>query len=257
MSAPAPFRTRDLGAMARLGITCLCLVLLGGFAASVSHLYIHDHKRDERPGLTIDDVKGVYHGVKSRSPLLVALEGGHPETIDAQERSALLDWLNGGRVNEQYDDFDKGDMAPAEIIARECVSCHNRASTDPSGIGQRMPLDSWDAVRVVAFSRDIQPNSLAIVVNSTHTHALAIGTLCLIIAGLGVGTRLPRPIINPLIALMGLGLLADIGGWWLTRMKADFAYMIVAGGAAFCLGSTLLLVLIIVDLWWPRKATGA
>jgi hypothetical protein len=257
LTAPASFRLRDLGALARLGITCLCLVLLGGFAASVSHIYIHDHKRDERPGLTIDDIKGVYHGVQSRSPLLVALEAGHPDTTSPEERSALLAWLNGGRVNEEYDDFDKGDMAPAEIIARECVSCHNRAYTDPTGIGQRMPLDTWDAVRVVAYSRDIQPNSLAIVVNSTHTHALAIGTLCLIIAALGLGTRLPRMVVNPLIALMGVGLLADLAAWWITRLYADFAYVIIAGGAAFCIGSVLLLLLVIVDLWWPRRRVAA
>jgi ABC-type sulfate transport system permease component len=68
-----------------------------------------------------------------------------------------------------------------------------------------------------------------------------------------LGTRLPRWLIGMLLALMGVGLLADIGGWWLARLYVSAVYAILIGGAAFNGASGLALVLTLLDLWWPRR----
>lgn len=242
---------RSLGFSARLGITLLCFVFVIGFAASAGHLFYHDHKRDERPGLTIDDVEGVYHGIRSRAPLLVALEANHPETLPAEDRQRLITWLTGTKVTQEYDNFDLGENAPAEIIARNCISCHSRNSTDE--VAKKLPLEFLDDIRAVSVSRDIQPNSIEIVTASTHTHALSLATLSIALIFLLICTRFKGGAIGMIIFVNGFGLLADIAGWWLTRSNPDFAKLIIAGGALYFISSLLMLLLIVIDLWMPAK----
>ncbi|MBS0196437.1 MAG: hypothetical protein JSR77_06740 [Planctomycetes bacterium] len=250
MSQP-PFHLRSLNAGVRLGLTFLCFVILGGYAASLRHLYLHDNKRDERPGLTVDDVKGVYHGIRSKSPILAALERGHPESLKQPERDGLIKWLTGKDVTKVFDDIDLGDKAPEAIIAANCRSCHAKTAKDP--IGRTVPLETPDEVFKLAASRDISPNSVEIVTASTHVHALSLGSLGALLVLMAACTRWPRMLTGLLATACGAGLLADIGGWWLTRHHADFAYMVIAGGGAFAGSSVILLLLILADLWLPKR----
>ncbi|MBL9001789.1 MAG: hypothetical protein JNK25_11705 [Phycisphaerae bacterium] len=251
MSPPFP-QLRALSFGSRLGLTFLCFVLLGGIAASLAHLYLHDHKRDERPGLTVDDVKGVYHGIRSKSPLLVALERGHPETLKTDDRDRLMKWLTGKDLSRTYDDIDLGDKSPQALIADNCLSCHKNSSTDPAA--RAVLLESDDDVLRQSISRDISPNSTAIVVASTHVHATTLAIVGFAVVMLAACTRFGRGLVGSLTALCGIGLAADIGGWWLTRHHEQFAYLIMAGGAAFTLGTVLLVLLILADLWLPRRS---
>ncbi len=113
----------------RMGICALVITLLGGYIVSGLHLRWHYDNRDEVPGLTINDIVGAYHGVQTPSPLIEALESGHPDTIEDYERTELLGWLEGDRVSLDYDNLDLGELAPSEIIAVSCVDCHTRPQT--------------------------------------------------------------------------------------------------------------------------------
>jgi len=245
------FHLRSLNIGFRLGLTLLCVVLCGGFAASAGHLFFHDHKRDERPGLTVDDVKGVYHGIRTRAPLLVALDRKHPATLPEDDRGRLIKWLTGNKITEEYDNLDLGDKAPAEIIAKNCVSCHARNASDP--VAKKLPLEFLDDVRAVAVSREVNPNSVEIITSSTHVHAVSLATLSFVLALLVSFTRFRGGFVGLLVMLNGLGLLVDIGGWWLTRHYEQFAYLIVGGGAVYFVSSLLLVVMVVGDLWLPRK----
>ena len=112
-----PFTLRSLPYLFRIGIALTMFVLLGGYVVSGIHMNWHYENRDEEPGLTINDIIGAYHGVQSPSPLVQALEEGHPETLSDPERDALLEWLRGDQLSQQYDNLDLGEDAPSEIIA--------------------------------------------------------------------------------------------------------------------------------------------
>jgi hypothetical protein len=261
MASTPPRCLRDLGLLARFGVLCTVLTLLGGTAASGMFLYLKQEKRDERAGLTVDDIKGHYHGMSTKAPLLVALQDGHPNELTdsdlpAVERQALIDWLTGDRVSRDFDNFDLGDMAPSEIMAVSCLDCHSRTS-EGEHAAPGVPLEYWDDVEPLAASREISPVSIEILAASTHTHALGLSAVTLVLAWLALLTSWPRALVGLVVGATGLGLLLDIGSWWLTREWIDFAYLIMGAGAVYNGGMVLLGLAVIGDVLMPGKKEAA
>jgi hypothetical protein len=245
-------RIGELGLPARLGIVCLCLVVLGGLAASWQHIVNQNENRDEQPGLSMEDLKGAYHGVQTTAPLMKALNAGHPEALAKPQRDILIKWLSEDRVAENYDNLDLGDSAPNEIISRNCLSCHGSKAADP--IAKSIPLDGWSNVKRFAVSRKVEPLPTKVLIASTHAHALALASLTFVAAGLMAMTRWNRRFAGVLVLLAGAGLLVDIGGWWLTRVNGAFLYAIVGAGAVYNAVMALMMILVIIDALRPWRA---
>ena len=252
-----PQMLRSLGVLARLGVAGLVLTMLGGTAASGIYLNMHHGDRDQRDGLTVNDVRAHYHGVVSPSVLIESLDSGHPERLADRERSILLEWLRGdaAQLSLEYDNLDRGEDAPAEILFRACADCHSR-SADGEDAYPELPLDYWDDVYSLAASTDIRPVDTEILAASTHTHALGMASMGLVMALLMFFTTMPRVIVSPVIAVTGVGLIADIGGWWLTRIDDTFAWMVVIGGVGFSAGMTVMSLLILIELCLPKPVSG-
>ena len=172
-------RLRDFGFGVRLGLTLLAVVIVGGSTVSGLYLRSHHDNRDEREGFTLDDIRAHYHGIQSKSPMLGALERGHPEDLDTAQRQVLIDWLTSDRVREDYDNFDLGENMPEEIIAVGCVSCHDSGATGAEAYPE-LSLRYFDDVMANALSREINPVSLEVLTASLHAHSLALGTMCLV-----------------------------------------------------------------------------
>lgn len=249
----APFQLRSLPAAVRLGLSILLAVNLAGFIASGLHLEDHHENRDEREGLSLDDLAGAYHGLTSPSPLLGALEAGHPadlgQPLPEADAQVLLEWLQGDRITEDYDNLDLGDRAPAEILDAQCLSCHSRGDD-----GAEPPLEYFDDIRAVAYSREIARTPTEILITSTHTHAISLATIALVLGALTYLTRWPIFVRSTLILLSSLGLAGDLAGWWLARIDPGFVILIVASGAIYALTTGLATVAIWIDLWRPSRS---
>jgi hypothetical protein len=244
-----PFRLREFDFATRLAITCLVLVFAGGFAASAAHLVEHHENRDERPGVSLEDLEGAYHGVRVTAPLILALERNHPDDLSDADHKILADWLAGARISEDFDNLDLGDSAPAEILGRSCMPCHSHAeATD-----EAPPLEYWEDVSKVAFSREVEPVPVKILAASTHTHALTLGALSLAIGLLWLATRWPRGLKSWLFALSCLALFVDLACWWLSRDNPGLVVLIAASGAVYAGTSVLFLLGILADLWLPKS----
>jgi len=252
---------RTLPGPVRTGLAMLVLVLLGGFVASAAHLYLHHSRRDEQAGLSLDDLRGAYHGVRTPARIGRALERGHAEEMPAEDRSALLAWLGSDKVAQGYDNLDLGERAPAELIARNCLECHGRKNAERHPIARALPLDYWDDVRKLAFAKELNPVPTPILVVSTHTHALSLGAVTAVVFGMLLATGWPRRLVGVLVCVGGVGLAADLGGWWLARWNAGFVWAIIGGGVAYKGAMALGLLLVLADLVRPmrrgeRPATG-
>lgn len=248
-------KLRALPWSARLSIALLMFVAGGGLAASWVHIVMHHSNRDEQPGLSYEDIAGAYHGVKVTAPLLRAVERGHPEGLPAAERGALTKWLTGARVSEDYDNADLGEMAPVEIIARSCLTCHARSEAAAQPIAKKYPLDYFDDVRKFAVSREIKPMEKRVLVMSTHTHALAMVPLTALAAGLLLCTSYPALIRTGLGLLASSALAVDIAGWWLARESEGAVWMVLVGGGVYSGAMALMILLVLADVLRPGRAS--
>ena len=82
---------------------------------------------------------------------------------------------------------------------------------------------------------------------------LALATLTFIAAGLLGMTRWPRRLVGTLVLLAGAGLLADIGGWWLSRESGALVGAMVVAGAVYNGAVALMMVMVIVDALRPGR----
>lgn len=240
-----------MGLGARLGLTMLILTLLGGYIiASVAHLYTHHQNRDGRAGLSLTDIESAYRKVTNQALLLVALNRDHPADLPDDEQKILLDWLAGtsNEIRVNYDNFDFAEIPPNDIIFDRCSDCHSGNAEQGGGIS----LEFWDDVQNVAFSNEIQPPDDKILLKSTHAHASTMAIIGIVVALLAYLTRTWRWLVNLLIFIAGLGLLVDIGSWWLAREHEFFITLIIGGGAAHSSAMATLMLLTIYDLWLPR-----
>jgi hypothetical protein len=244
-------KLRELGLIGRLGILCLLIVFGGGLITSAMHMYFKHHKRDDQPKLTVTDVKGVYHGVRSEPLLKSALDRKHPETLKAGEIEVLRKWLESGRIIEDYENIDLGDATPKEIMS-SCVSCHapEAAATQPAAA--KIPLRSLDDMKAVAFSREVQPNDIKILAASTHAHALALASMSVCIGLLCTMTSWRRRTVELCWLVMGLGLIGDIGSWWIARQMEAAVYVIIGAGALYNGGVGIILLMLAFELLRPR-----
>lgn len=269
-------RLSDLGLFARFGVAMIVLAMLGGTAASGFYLYIHHKKRDLEKDFTIDDVIAHYHGIVTPAPLTAALQAGHPSDLGTRadgtpwltddDRAALLAWLNGpaDQLEGNYEN-DEQEVIPADIVFASCISCHSRGSTVENA-APSMPLQTPADVLALARGRDVRPMSVEILATSTHTHALGMASMGLIMATLALMTGWYRWVTGFVVGLAGLGLFADLACWWLIRDwdwglltgYPDLAWVIVVGGGLFNGGIGVMGLLILLDLvFLPGKREAA
>lgn len=242
---------RRLPIGARVGIGGLVCVLLGGLVASGAYMKEHHEVRDGEEGLTMTDLEGAYHGVRAPSPLVTALDRGHPEELAEGDRGVLSAWLASTRISEDYDNLDLGESAPVEILEMSCLDCHARNATDE--VARELPLEYWDDVKKLAFSKEIEPTDPKVLLASTHAHSLALSVQALVLALLALLTRFPRKLVSALIGVAGVSLAVDIAGWWLARDAVGWVLALVVGGALFALANAALAVLVLLDLVLPDR----
>lgn len=240
--------------MARIGLSALMIVIVGGLGASAAHLVWHHENRDETRGVSYDDIAGAYHGVTAEAPLVRALNRNHPPELPEASRKVLLDWLGSGRISEDYDNIDLGDNTPGAIIEANCVSCHAADSTDAAA--RKIPLKFFDDVKRQAFAKNIQPTDEKILAASTHTHALALGTLSLVLGVLLAMSRFCRGLGSLLLGVAGFALLVDLGAWWLARDNQAWVNAILVAGPAYAAATGLMCLLVLLDMWLPARKSA-
>lgn len=263
MDELSSMRLRRLPTLTRLGLTCAILVLVAGYVAAGVFVAEHHGPRDGRPGLSLDDVEGVYHGVTVEPLLLALLERGHPAEVarapapESADLAHLTAWLRSGRVAEDWDNIDLGDGygSPAEVVADACATCHQRGGDATRRAAP--PLEFWDDVAKVALPREVLPTDTALLLASTHAHGPAMSAIAILAIVLASLTRWPRLLVGLAALAAGAGLLVDLAAWWLARDTAGLAPIIVIGGAAHAAGTCALLAMALLELWLPSRPESA
>jgi hypothetical protein len=175
------------------------------------------------------------------------LEGQEP--LEDWAKTALLQWLEGDpdKIVPNWDNLDLGDEVPADLLDASCVSCHSRTAAPE--LRADPPLEYLDDIRAVAFSREISPSDIKLLIASTHAHSLGLATITLLLVGLIFATRFGPRLKGGLALAASGGLLFDLAAWWLARESASFVILIVLGGAAHAGAMVLIGLLVLAELW--------
>lgn len=192
--------------------------------------------------------------------MLLALNADHPGELDGQEsvedwaKKALLQWLEGDpdKIVPNWDNLDLGDEVPADLLDASCVGCHSRTAAPE--LRAEPPLEYLDDIRAVAFSREISPSDIKLLIASTHAHSLGLATITLLLVGLIFATRFSPRLKGGLALAASGGLLFDLAAWWLARESASFVLIIVLGGVAHAGAMVLIGLLVLAELWCSDPA---
>lgn len=241
----------------RLAATCLIVILGGGYAAAVAHMYHHYENKDENPGLTLDDIEGSFHGMHQEAVLIGALKGTMREHVSGEEYALLIEWLEGDNIKvaydaEIYDEDGELKETPADIIYDNCLRCHGRDAKAGDGINETVPLEYLDEVEQFAFSKDFDPVPLEILYATTHTHALGMSVITVVSSLLLLGTGWPRRMRHVTVFLTFAALLVDLGSWWLAREWVIFCPVIAVSGGIYGGLLSVQLIASFIDLWIGR-----
>ncbi len=280
-------RLANLPASAKLTLTFfLALVGLGYFTA-LGNIYYQHKDKDLEEGLTLNDLKRTFHGldkevttesrqrfpspmelmVRPGGPMREYLEAGGPKAV-----RALMSWLEAGSPEATFDQpgaYQTGDPAARQVIADQCVRCHNAADGEMQDVPYAPAPDAepvYANVILLARSRfgdtttetetmHLAPTGLAELMHITHAHVLAMPLFTLSVAALFLMTGLPEKLKLILAPLPMLALIADIGGWWLARPVAPAVYIIAAAGAVFGAAYGLQILIVLGSMWFGRRTT--
>jgi hypothetical protein len=195
------------------------LVVMGiGYLFAMIQIYEVDAGRDGRSGLSAEDIAIAYSGNKAATRLEAALLGPMSGMLPAEERVAIVQWVQGGLDPAVYDRTLK------PIFTTRCIMCHD-------GKNPQLPtLGSYENIAQIA--RIDRGMSLATLVRVSHIHMFSI-TFIFFIMGMIFSHAYVRPVWfkSVVIVLPFVSVVVDIGSWYLTKLHTGFAWAVIVGGA--------------------------
>ncbi|MFV1968376.1 MAG: hypothetical protein ACC628_23365 [Pirellulaceae bacterium] len=279
-------RLARLSLAGKLLVTLFLLLVGPGYLCATANIFFQHQDADLEPGLTLDDLRRTFHGLEKEitpeakitvtSHMLEHVRPGGEmrEYLDrGGEPSirALITWLEAGAKKE---DFAKSDLARAgdpsarQVIADQCIECHNEDGGDAEDVPYAEDAVSdpdYDSVSGVAtpeYEREefgpqvlsLKPTGIKQLVHVTHVHIFTISVFALIVGVLFLMTGFGPKVKLILTPLPMLATVMDIGGWWLARFAEPFIYMIAAAGAIFGTAFALQILGTLASMWLGKAA---
>lgn len=220
--AKLPIHTRAL-------VAAFVMTMGLGYLSAMVQLHSTHADADGKPGLSRDDVVATFHGLPSRTRLAVQAQGAMREHLKSDdEMKALVAWCAAGAPKERFEDVHP-------ILQQRCVVCHSK-----DGEKEDVPLVTFEDVKAQTKVEPLVSKRRLIAL--THIHVLAMGGLFGLLGAVFCFTSYPSRWKLAIVLLPFMGMTLDFSGWWLTRLDARFADMILLGGALTGAGLGLLVV---------------
>jgi hypothetical protein len=219
------------------------LVLSVGYIFSMMYVFASHAGRDGNAGFSADDLIIAYSGSKEDTRLEAALKGPMAGMLQEGDRAEIVAWVRSGAEEAAYD----GEVSA--IFEARCISCH--APSNP-----HLPdLTSYDAImKMVDLDTGMDIYTM---VRVSHTHLLGI-TFMFFIMGIIFSHAYLRPVWLKctIVGLPFAAIFCDIISWYLTKIVAGFAYVVIASGVLMGLSFGTMAVVSLLQMWVlkPPKA---
>jgi hypothetical protein len=232
------FLLRSLPTGTRLAITGFLAILSLGYLFMMVSFYVSHAKADGKSGLSREDLVRTYYKMEEQSLLEAKITTGSMKDFvpDELARGQLVTWVRNGADEKTF----TKQIEP--IIRDNCQGCHN-----PDGVMSQFPFLSFkDVKKMTTITREKSINTL---LQASYTQAVLLAVmfffLCVLFSMTGAPTWL-KAITMP---LPFLGILLEVGGWWVTRWTPSGAFGLIWGVFLLALSFVLLNLGIFAECW--------
>jgi len=219
---------QELPISMRVLFTSALLVLGLGYLFAALYVFAAHSGADGKPGLSVDDIKITYSGGSGITKLESALQG---------PMSSML---------PQRDLATKTYTSSIEtIVADNCLACHDGSNPHLSN------LDGFENIQSVV---DVDTGAdLYTLVRVSHIHLFGL-TFIFFIMGFIFSHSYVRPVWlkSVIIAMPFFGVIADVLGWYVTKVFTPFAWVVLIAGAINGLSFAVMWVISMYQMWIYR-----
>jgi hypothetical protein len=221
----------------RVLFTMVLLVFGVGYLMAMIQVWESHAGKDGDPMISGKDLMISYGGNKEGTKLETALRGPMQDMLPAEKKKIIFDWLHNKAPKEEFD----AKINP--ILQEHCIACHN------PGANPHLPdLTNYDGVSKVAAADTGM--TIATLVRVSHIHLFSI-TFIFFIVGFIFSHALVRPPLLKciLIATPFVVLITDVASWYLTKVWAGFAWVVIISGAFMGLAFASMWLISMYQLW--------
>ncbi len=157
---------------------------------------------------------------------------------DDADIATVQKWIDKGAEKT----FFKEEVLP--IMKADCTQCHTKSSTQTKAM-PGMPLGKFEEVHPLTQAG----YTWGKMSRQAHLHLFGIGVFLALLSLLMAYSSYHGWVRNLLIAASTIFLWLDVLGWWLTKYRVGFAYVIYGAGATMSASILAMCVLVLADLW--------
>jgi len=216
------------------------LLVLGlGYLFASLYVFAAHSGADGKPGLSVDDIKVTDSGSTEVTPLEKALRGPMSGMLPQQDLATMLEWIRNGADKRSY----TATIEP--IVATNCLSCHDGSNPHLNN------LDGFDNISTVV-SKDTGAD-LFTLVRVSHIHLFGM-TFIFFILGFIFSHAYLRPLWLKLLllALPFFNVMADVLGWYVTKVWTPFAWVVLIAGGLNGVCFLIMWVLSMYQMWFYK-----
>ena len=227
---PGSMRTLFTGALLVVGL---------GYLFAILYVFAAHSGADGQQGLSVEDIKITYSGSSETTPLEKALRGPMSGMLPRRDQAQFIEWIHDGTDKRTFE----ARIQP--IIDASCLSCHDGGNPHLSN------LDGYENVAVLV--EQDTGTDLYTLVRVSHIHLFGL-TFIFFVIGFIFSHAYVRPtwLKHTIIMAPFAGVIADVLGWYVTKVFTPFAWVVLVAGAVNGLSFAVMWVISMYQMWLYR-----
>jgi hypothetical protein len=231
-----PLNLSNLGFSVKLLFSGYLTLIAIGYAVAMIQVLLTHGMADGKFGLSVEDIVYGYYGNRSGSVLESKLNGSMKPNAPEDERFKIIQWVRDGGDEKAYE----RDIKP--IVELRCIVCHNSQAAGMPDFTQ------FENLRQRAQSD--QGATFASLTRVSHIHLFGIAFIFMFVGLIfALASGVPGKLKGAAIVMPYLFLLLDIASWWLTKLKPDFALLVILGGGGMAMAFVFMWVVSMYEMW--------
>jgi cytochrome c5 len=234
-----PKGLKSIPMYSKVGISILLIVAGVGYLLGFATIVTTYSPIDQKPGMSIADVRIAFYGSREKTRLEKAIDGSMRQYfVDEAGYEATKEWIASGAKESDFPRI-------RQIFDVSCNACHS-AEAQVAGVVTAEYDD------VAPYLKQDTGKSVSRLLTLTHTHVHGTFPVMFALIFIFSFTLYKDWIKTVVIAFSASAILIDVGTWWLAKLAGALAPLVLLGGLVLALANAALILLSLYELWIPQ-----